>query len=174
MSTQDHLVIAGREFRSRLITGTGKYDTFETMRDALGASGSRDRHGRRPAHRPRRARRRHHRVPARRGPAPAEHVRLRDGRGGGAHRAPRAGRRAAGLGEARGDPRPALPAPGSGRDAARRGGARRGRLHRPAVRAPGPGAPEEARGGRLRHGDAAGRADRDAAAGSSCATRSGS
>ena len=40
MSTQDHLVIAGREFRSRLLTGTGKYDTFETMRQALGASGS--------------------------------------------------------------------------------------------------------------------------------------
>ena len=40
MSTQDPLVIAGREFRSRLLTGTGKYDTFETMREALGASGS--------------------------------------------------------------------------------------------------------------------------------------
>ena len=35
MSTQDPLVIAGREFRSRLLTGTGKYDTFETMRAAL-------------------------------------------------------------------------------------------------------------------------------------------
>jgi thiazole synthase len=31
----DSLVIAGREFRSRLITGTGKYDSFETMRDAV-------------------------------------------------------------------------------------------------------------------------------------------
>jgi thiazole synthase len=40
MNTQDPLVIAGREFRSRLLTGTGKYDTFETMREALGASGS--------------------------------------------------------------------------------------------------------------------------------------
>ena len=40
MSTQDHLVIAGREFGSRLLTGTGKYDTFETMREALAASGS--------------------------------------------------------------------------------------------------------------------------------------
>ena len=40
MSIQDQLVIAGRAFRSRLLTGTGKYDTFETMRDALGASGS--------------------------------------------------------------------------------------------------------------------------------------
>lgn len=36
----DPLVIAGREFGSRLLTGTGKYDTFETMREALGASGS--------------------------------------------------------------------------------------------------------------------------------------
>ncbi len=35
----DPLVIAGREFRSRLITGTGKYDSFETMRDAVLASG---------------------------------------------------------------------------------------------------------------------------------------
>src|SRR5438067_1869556 len=35
----DSLVIAGREFRSRLITGTGKYDTFETMRRAVLASG---------------------------------------------------------------------------------------------------------------------------------------
>ena len=38
MQTHDPLVIAGREFRSRLITGTGKYDTFETMRDAVVAS----------------------------------------------------------------------------------------------------------------------------------------
>jgi thiazole synthase len=35
----DPLVIAGREFRSRLITGTGKYGTFETMRGAIEASG---------------------------------------------------------------------------------------------------------------------------------------
>jgi thiazole synthase len=34
------LTIAGREFRSRLILGTGKYDSFETMRDAVGASGA--------------------------------------------------------------------------------------------------------------------------------------
>ena len=36
---QDTLVIAGRSFGSRLITGTGKYDSFETMRDAIVASG---------------------------------------------------------------------------------------------------------------------------------------
>jgi len=35
----DRLVIAGREFRSRLITGTGKYPSFEVMRDAVVASG---------------------------------------------------------------------------------------------------------------------------------------
>jgi thiazole synthase len=35
----DPLVIAGREFGSRLITGTGKYDSFETMRQAIEASG---------------------------------------------------------------------------------------------------------------------------------------
>ncbi|MDB9526770.1 glycine oxidase ThiO [Oscillatoria sp. CS-180] len=34
------LVIAGREFRSRLMTGTGKYANFETMRQAIAASGS--------------------------------------------------------------------------------------------------------------------------------------
>jgi thiazole synthase len=42
MTHHDHdpLVIAGREFRSRLILGTGKYDNFETMRDAVAASGA--------------------------------------------------------------------------------------------------------------------------------------
>jgi thiazole synthase len=35
----DPLVIAGRELRSRLITGTGKYPDFETMRRAVEASG---------------------------------------------------------------------------------------------------------------------------------------
>ena len=38
---QDALTIAGREFGSRLFLGTGKYDTFETMRDAVAASGAR-------------------------------------------------------------------------------------------------------------------------------------
>jgi thiazole synthase ThiGH ThiG subunit len=37
---QDALTIAGREFGSRLFLGTGKYDTFETMRDAVAASGA--------------------------------------------------------------------------------------------------------------------------------------
>jgi thiazole synthase len=36
----DSLTIAGREFRSRLIVGTGKYETFEIMRKALDASGA--------------------------------------------------------------------------------------------------------------------------------------
>jgi thiazole synthase len=36
---QDELVIAGRSFGSRLITGTGKYASFEVMRDAVLASG---------------------------------------------------------------------------------------------------------------------------------------
>lgn len=34
------LVIAGRPFRSRLMTGTGKYRTFEDMRQSVAASGS--------------------------------------------------------------------------------------------------------------------------------------
>ena len=36
----DSLTIAGREFRSRLIVGTGKYETFELMRKALDSSGA--------------------------------------------------------------------------------------------------------------------------------------
>ena len=41
-STQndDALVIAGRSFSSRLMTGTGKFDNFDTMRASLAASGS--------------------------------------------------------------------------------------------------------------------------------------
>jgi thiazole synthase len=36
----DELVIAGRSFRSRLILGTGKYDSLETMSAAIAASGA--------------------------------------------------------------------------------------------------------------------------------------
>lgn len=38
-SSKNSLVIAGREFRSRLILGTGKFPSPESMRDALAASG---------------------------------------------------------------------------------------------------------------------------------------
>jgi thiazole synthase len=38
--TSDPLIIAGKEFRSRLIVGTGKYRTMEEMRDAIDASGA--------------------------------------------------------------------------------------------------------------------------------------
>ena len=34
------LIIAGREFSSRLLTGTGKFPSPESMRDALAASGT--------------------------------------------------------------------------------------------------------------------------------------
>ena len=37
---EESLTIAGRSFGSRLILGTGKYDRFETMRDAVVASGA--------------------------------------------------------------------------------------------------------------------------------------
>ena len=37
---QDPLVIGGRTFASRLIVGTGKFGSFEVMRDALDASGT--------------------------------------------------------------------------------------------------------------------------------------
>jgi thiazole synthase len=36
----DELTIAGRAFRSRLLLGTGKYETFERMREAVDASGT--------------------------------------------------------------------------------------------------------------------------------------
>ena len=36
----DELVIAGRKFNSRLLIGTGKYATFEQMREALDKSGA--------------------------------------------------------------------------------------------------------------------------------------
>ena len=39
MSSTDPLVIAGREFSSRLITGSGKYSSFDVMREAAIASG---------------------------------------------------------------------------------------------------------------------------------------
>jgi thiazole synthase len=39
-SARHALVIAGREFRSRLLVGTGKFSSPETMRDALAASGT--------------------------------------------------------------------------------------------------------------------------------------
>src|SRR5574341_1515346 len=38
--TNDPLIIAGREFRSRLIVGTGKYRSMEEMHDAIDASGA--------------------------------------------------------------------------------------------------------------------------------------
>ena len=39
------LIIAGREFSSRLILGTGKFSSPEAMRDALAASGTGNGHG---------------------------------------------------------------------------------------------------------------------------------
>ena len=38
--TSDALVIAGREFASRLIVGTGKYSSFQVMQRAHEASGA--------------------------------------------------------------------------------------------------------------------------------------
>lgn len=38
--TNDALVIAGREFKSRLILGSGKYESFELMRRSLEAAGT--------------------------------------------------------------------------------------------------------------------------------------
>jgi len=39
-ASNDPLVIAGKQFRSRLIAGTGKYRTMDEMRDAIDASGA--------------------------------------------------------------------------------------------------------------------------------------
>jgi len=36
----DSLILAGREFRSRLIVGTGKYPSFQVMAEAHAASGA--------------------------------------------------------------------------------------------------------------------------------------
>ena len=38
--TNEPLIIAGREFRSRLLVGTGKFSSNETMASALAASGT--------------------------------------------------------------------------------------------------------------------------------------
>jgi thiazole synthase len=40
MNTDDPLVIAGKEFKSRLIVGTGRHRTMEEMRDSIDASGA--------------------------------------------------------------------------------------------------------------------------------------
>lgn len=40
LSTADTLTIAGKTFQSRLMTGTGKFDSLETMRRSFDASGS--------------------------------------------------------------------------------------------------------------------------------------
>jgi thiazole synthase len=40
MNDNDPLIIAGKEFRSRLIAGTGKYRSMEEMHDAIDASGA--------------------------------------------------------------------------------------------------------------------------------------
>ena len=40
MSSGESLVLAGREFQSRLILGTGKYPSFQVMKDAHQASGA--------------------------------------------------------------------------------------------------------------------------------------
>ncbi len=40
MTDEDPLTIAGKEFRSRLIVGTGKYRSMKEMRDAIDASGA--------------------------------------------------------------------------------------------------------------------------------------
>ncbi|MBL6664406.1 MAG: thiazole synthase [Rickettsiales bacterium] len=37
---KDNLIIAGKEFKSRLLVGTGKYKNFEETRDAIKASGA--------------------------------------------------------------------------------------------------------------------------------------
>ena len=39
-NTNDQLVIGGRAFNSRLMVGTGKYTSFEVMRDSIAASGA--------------------------------------------------------------------------------------------------------------------------------------
>src|SRR5213080_4862252 len=40
MGVSDPLVMGGRSFSSRLLVGTGKFGSFEVMRDSLEASGT--------------------------------------------------------------------------------------------------------------------------------------
>ena len=157
---RDPLVIAGREFRSRLITGTGKYPSLEVMRDAVVASECEL-----------------VTIAVRRIDLDRDAEAITDWLPDGvlllpntagcetADEAVRVARlaRAGGLPdwiklEVIPDPQPSPP----GRRADTRGGsyARRGGLYCASVRATGSGAPEEARGCRLRDGHAARVADR--------------
>ena len=109
----DPLIIAGKEFRSRLIVGTGKYRTMDEMRDAIDASG---------AEMVTVAIRR---LPLRQAATKQnlmdhldwdrytilpEHRRLQDRRRGAVHRPPGARADRLELGEAGGHPRPEVPA----------------------------------------------------------------
>ena len=92
--------------------------------------------------------------------AAAEHRRLPHGRRSRAHRAARAGGARYRFGQARGARRRPDAAAGPGRDPRRRRAAGRRRVHRVRLHERRPGARAAAGGGRLRRGDAAGRADR--------------
>ena len=157
----DSLTIAGREFQSRLILGTGGFTNHEVLASALEASGTRDVH-RRAA------------PPRTRPPAGSildvldgagvagapEHGRLLHGAGRDHHRPARARGVPDRLDQARGDRRRPHAAAGRRRARERRRGPGRRRLHRAALhdRRPDPGPPARGRG--LRRGDAARLADR--------------
>ncbi len=157
------LMIAGREFGSRLILGTGGFTNHELLRDALIASGTemctvalrrlaggRDRI---PRLDPRRAR-------FLRRPGPPEHRRLLHRARRRDDRAPRARGVRDRLDQARGDRGRSHAVAGRRRARQRRRGARRRGLHRAPVHDRRPRARPPARGHRLRRGDAGRLADR--------------
>ena len=164
-SIDDPLIIAGRSYRSRLLTGTGKFKDLDETARATEAAGARDRHRRDPAHQHR---------PGRRASRtcsmccrsialhdPAEHGRLLHRRRRRAHVPPRArAARRAQARQARSARRSEDAVPGRRADAQGRRDARRRRLRRDGLhqRRSDPRAP--ARGNRLRRGHAAGGADR--------------
>ena len=163
MTTSDRwrrCVIAGTQFASRLIMGTGGAPSLEVLEQALLASGTELTTVAMRRLDPAAQGSVLDVLAAARHPGAAEHGGLLHRRRGGAHRA--AGPRGAGhrLGEARGHRRRAHAAARSGR-AARRGRDAGGRrLHGAAVHQRRPGARPQAGGGRVRGGHAARLADR--------------
>ena len=158
------LTIAGREFSSRLLLGTGKFSSNDAMRDALAASGTAlvtvalrraDLSGKKDPF----ANILDFIDPDRYLLLPNTSGAMKRRRG----RAPRAageGGGAAELGQAGDSSRPTLPAARSGRDVSGRRAVGKGGICRAAVHQRGPGVGQAIAGRGHRHGDAARRAHR--------------
>ena len=150
----DHLVIAGRSFASRLFLGTGKFPSNESLRTTIDACGTEM-----------------VTVALRRvdptadedildAIPPDQHERRRRRRRGRPLGPPGTGGRPARLDQAGDHPRASLPAPRPRRDAEGRRGAVPGGVHRAAVRERRSRAVQAPRGGGLRHRHAPRQLDR--------------